>query len=141
MSTFKLLLTFILTLQILPHMVSNSAFISDGRMMPTPFSESTRITQVPSANYKNLFSKYIKIYSNNYLNSGSQLQLSEECKQSCTIQFSVFHFFSLPMLLLQPFTALVNTINIELNYNTSKYYLEQISIEIFVVMIITVLYA
>ena len=39
MSTFKLLLTFILTLQILSHMGSNSAFTSDYRMMPTPFSE------------------------------------------------------------------------------------------------------
>ena len=39
MSTFKLLLTFFLTLQILSHMGSNSAFTSDYRMMPTPFSE------------------------------------------------------------------------------------------------------
>ena len=39
MSTFKLLLTFILTLQILSHMGSNSAFTLDHRMMPTPFSE------------------------------------------------------------------------------------------------------
>ena len=39
MSTFKLLLTFILTLQILSHMGSNSAFTSDGRMVPTPFSD------------------------------------------------------------------------------------------------------
>ena len=95
----------------------------------------------PQCKLQKSFPKYITIYSNNYLNSGSQLQLSEECKQSCTMQFSVFHFFSLPLLLLQSFTAQVNAINIELNCNTSKYYLEQISIEIFVVMIITVLYA
>ena len=49
--------------------------------------------------------KYITIYSNNYLNSASQLQLSEKCKQSCAIQLYVFHFFSFPPLFLQPFTA------------------------------------
>ena len=38
MSTFKSLLTFILTLQILSYIGSNSAFTSDDRMMPTPFS-------------------------------------------------------------------------------------------------------
>ena len=97
----------------------------------------------PSAQFKlqKSFPQYITIYSNNYLNGGSQLQIYEECKQSCTIQFSVFHFFSLPLLLLQPFTAQVSAINIEINYNISKYYLEQISIEIVIVMIITVLCA
>ena len=39
MSTFKLLLTFILTLQILSHTGSNYAFTSGGRMMPTPCSD------------------------------------------------------------------------------------------------------
>ena len=46
MSSFKLLLNVMLTLQILSHMGSNSAFTSDGRIMPTPFSDLFFFTAV-----------------------------------------------------------------------------------------------